>query len=96
MPDGSQQWPVDFVPTRLELKSHPLGWEVLQKRVEPYFSQNWKFTSEREKEGFFALGFSRALNEWFPLMLDDRAELTGKMHYLGLLVDGEDSKSTIA
>ncbi|KAJ5980657.1 hypothetical protein N7481_007955 [Penicillium waksmanii] len=87
--DGSQQWPVDFVPTRLELKSHPLGWEVLQKRVEPYFSQNWKFTSEREKEGFFALGFSRALNEWFPLMLDDRAELTGKMHYLGLLVDDQ-------
>lgn len=96
VPDSSQQWPVDFIPTRLELKSHPLGWEALQKRVEPYFAQNWKFASEREKEGFFALGFSRALNEMFPLMLDDRAELTGKMHYMALLVDGEDSKSAIA
>lgn len=63
--------------------------------VEPYFVQNWKSSSEREKEEFFALGFSRALSEWFPLMLDDRAELTGKMHYLVLLIDGESFKSII-
>lgn len=91
--DGSRHWPTEFAPTRLELKSHPLGWEAIQGRVEPSFEQNWEFTSDREREGFLALGLSRAFSEWYPLILDDRVELTGKIHYLVILIDGENLKS---
>jgi aristolochene synthase len=76
-------------PSQLELKSHPLGWEAIQALVEPSFAQHWKFTSEREKKGFFALGFSRAFSQFFPLTLNERVEVTCMMHYLALLIDGE-------
>lgn len=76
-------------PSQLESKSHSLGWEAIQALVEPSFAQHWKFTSEREKMGFFALGFSRAFSQFFPLTLNERVEVTCKMHYLALLIDGE-------
>lgn len=75
------------------MKSHPLGWEAIQGRVEPFFEKNWEFESDREREGFLAMGFSRAFSEWYPLILDDRVELTGKMHYLVVLIDGENLKN---
>lgn len=76
-------------PSQLESKDHSLGWEAIQALVEPSFAQHWKFTSEKERKGFFALGFSRAFSRFFPLTLNERVEVTGKMHYLALLIDGE-------
>lgn len=92
----SQLWPTDFIPSRLELKSHPLGWKTFQSRVEPYFEQNWPFADDKKKNAFFALGISRALSEWFPLTLDDRISLTGKMNYLLVLIDGKNLYPSIA
>ncbi|KAJ5746215.1 hypothetical protein N7520_011397 [Penicillium odoratum] len=83
-------------PSRLEAKSHPLGWQAIQALVEPGFGQDWKFTSEREKKGFFALGFSRAFSQFFPLTLNDRVEVTCKMHYLALLIDDQLDKMNVA
>lgn len=79
----------EIPPSRLESKTHPLGWETIQAHVEPYFSENWDFASEKERHGFFALGFSRAFSQFFPLTLNNRVEVTCKMHYLALLMDGE-------
>lgn len=79
----------EVAPSRLESKTHPLGWEVIQNQVDPYFGQYWKFGSEQEKQAFFALGLSRAFSQWFPLTLNDRVEAACKIHYLVLLIDGE-------
>lgn len=79
----------EVAPSRLESKTHPLGWEVIQDQIDPYFAQYWKFGSEKEKQAFFALGLSRAFSQWFPLTLDDRVEAACKIHYLVLLIDGE-------
>jgi aristolochene synthase len=76
-------------PSRLDSKAHPLGWQAIQAQVEPYFRQNWKFPSEKAKQDFFALGFSQAFSQFFPLTLNERVEGTCKMHYLTLLIDGE-------
>lgn len=76
-------------PSQLESKAHSLGWEAIQALVEPSFVQHWKFSSEKEKKGFLALGFSRAFSQFFPLTLDERVEVMRKMHYLALLIDGE-------
>ncbi|KAJ6102420.1 hypothetical protein N7486_004847, partial [Penicillium sp. IBT 16267x] len=83
-------------PSQLELKSHPLGWEAIQALVEPSFAQHWKFTSQREKRGFFALGFSRAFSQFFPLTLNERVEVTCMMHYLALLIDDQLDKMNAA
>lgn len=76
-------------PSQLESKTHSLGWEAIQALVEPSFVQHWKFSSEKEKKGFLALGFSRAFSQFFPLTLDERVEVMCKMHYLALLIDGK-------
>lgn len=78
----------EIPPSRLESKIHPLGWEVIQAQTEPWFDEHWAFASEKEKKDFFALGFSRAFSLFFPLTLDDRVEMTCKLHYLILLIDG--------
>lgn len=88
-PDVPQYQLHGVAPSRLESKSHPLGWEVIQEHVDPYFSQNWEFGSEEEKKKFFALGLSRAFSQFFPLTLDDRVQAACKIHYLVLLIDGE-------
>jgi aristolochene synthase len=74
--------------TLLDSKSHPLGWQTIQAQVEPYFEQNWKFPSEKAKQGFLAVGFSHAFSRFFPLTVNERVEGTCKMHYLALLIDG--------
>lgn len=79
----------EIPPSRLESKIHPLGWEAIQAHTDPWFDQHWEFASEKEKEGFFALGMSRAFSQFFPLTLDDRVEMTCRLHYLILLIDGE-------
>lgn len=79
-------------PSRLDSKAHPLGWQIIQAQVEPYFGQNWRFPSEKAKQGFFAVGFSQAFSRFFPLTLTERVEGTCKMHYLALLIDGELNK----
>jgi len=66
-----------------------MGWEAIQAKTEPWFDQLWQFASEKEKKDFFALGMSRAFSQFFPLTLDDRVEMTCKLHYLILLIDGE-------
>lgn len=85
----SKLWPADLSTSRLELKSHPLGWEAIQKRVEPYFVQNWDFEHDHERKGLMKIGLSRAFDVFFPLVLDDRVDATGRLHYLILLIDGE-------
>lgn len=79
----------EITPSRLDSKAHPLGWQTIQAQVEPYFTQNWKFSSEKAKQGFLAVGFSQAFSRFFPLTLNDRVEGTCKMHYLALLIDGK-------
>lgn len=79
----------DVAASGLASKTHPLGWEVIQNQIDPYFSQYWKFGSEKEKQRFFALGLSRAFSQFFPLTLHDRVEAACKIHYLVLLIDGE-------
>lgn len=74
--------------SRLESKVHPLGWEAIQAQTEPWLDQHWEFASEKEKKGFFALGMSRAFSQFFPLTLDDRVEMTCKLHCLIFLIDG--------
>jgi aristolochene synthase len=81
--------PCEIPPSQLESKTHPLGWEKIQAQVEPYFGNNWSFASEKEKRGFLALGLSRAFSHFFPLTLDDRIDLTCKILYMSLLIDGE-------
>lgn len=76
-------------PSRLDFKEHPQGWRTIQDQVEPYFAQHWKFPSEKARQAFFAVGFSQAFSQFFPLTLDERVEGTCKMHYLALLIDGE-------
>jgi aristolochene synthase len=80
--------PCEIPVCQLESKTHPQGWEKIQAQVEPYFGKNWNFASEKEKRGFLAIGFSRAFSHFFPLTLDGRTEVTCKMHYLALLIDG--------
>lgn len=81
--------PCEIPTSLLESKAHPLGWRNIQAQVEPYFGNNWKFASEKEKRGFLALGLSRAFSHFFPLTLNDRIDVTCKMLYLSLLIDGE-------
>ncbi|KAJ5782243.1 hypothetical protein N7457_004017 [Penicillium paradoxum] len=81
--------PCEIPPSRLESKTHPLGWKRIQAQVEPYFADNWNFASEKEKKGFLALGFSRAFSHFFPLTLSDRIDVTCKMLYLSLLIDDQ-------
>lgn len=76
-------------PSRLESKTHPLGWEVIQDQIDAYFSKHWDFGSEEDKRKFFALGLSRAFSQFFPLTLNERVEAVCKIHYLVLLIDGE-------
>ncbi|KAJ5098277.1 hypothetical protein N7532_005278 [Penicillium argentinense] len=71
----SSRWPFESVPTCLELKSRPLGWEAIQNKVDPYFGQNWKF---------------------YPIVLDDRVELTGRMLYLVMLTDDQLEKMNMS
>lgn len=79
----------DVAPSRLESKTHPLGWEVIQDQIDPYFSKHWDFGNEEEKRKFLALGLSRAFSQFFPLTRNDRVEAVCKMHYLAFLIDGE-------
>lgn len=79
----------DVAPSRLESKTHPLGWKDIQDQIDPYFSKHWDFGNEEEKRKFFALGLSRAFSQFFPLTLNDRVEAVCKIHYLVLLIDGE-------
>lgn len=81
--------PCEIPARQLESKTHPLGWEQIQAQVEPYFGNNWNFASQKEKKGFLCIGLSRAFSHFFPLTLDDRIDLTCKMLYLSLLIDGE-------
>lgn len=81
--------PQDVAPSRLESKTHPLGWDAIQDQIDPYFSKHWDFGSEENKRKFFALGFSRAFSQFFPLTRNDRVEAVCKIHYLVLLIDGE-------
>ncbi|KAJ5546148.1 hypothetical protein N7494_003733, partial [Penicillium frequentans] len=83
-------------PSQLESKAHSLGWEAIQALVEPSFVQHWQFSSEKEKKGFLALGFSRAFSQFFPLTLVERVEATCKMHYLALLIDDQLDKMNAA
>lgn len=83
-----QNQPSQPGPSRLESKAHSLGWESIQAKVEPYFSEKWNFSSEKEKQAFLSLGLSRAFSCFFPLTLEDRVEATCRMHYLALLIDG--------
>ncbi|KAF3384654.1 Aristolochene synthase [Penicillium rolfsii] len=78
------------------MEAHPLGWQTIQARVEPYFGQNWKFSSEKTKQGFFAVGFSQAFSQFFPLTLNERVEGTCKMHYLALLIDDQLEKMSLS
>ena len=78
--------------SQLESKTHPLGWVRIQAQVEPYFGNNWNFASEKDKKGFLCLGLSRAFSYFFPLTRDDRIDVTYKMLYLSLLIDGEFSR----
>lgn len=80
--------PCEIPPSQLESKTHPLGWSKIQAQVEPYFGNNWNFASEKEKKGFLALGLSRAFSHFFPLTLNDRIDVTCKILYLSLLIDG--------
>ncbi|KAJ5370984.1 uncharacterized protein N7496_007076 [Penicillium cataractarum] len=82
--------------TRLDSKSHPLGWQTIQAQVEPYFAKNWKFSSEKAKQGFLAVGFSQAFSQFFPLTLNERVEGTCKMHYLALLIDDQLEKMSLS
>jgi aristolochene synthase len=84
-----QNAPCKIPATQLETKAHSLGWETIQAQVEPYFSQNWKFSSEAKRKGFLAIGLSRAFSNSFPLTLDDRVGVTCQMLYLSLLIDGK-------
>ncbi|CAG8902962.1 unnamed protein product [Penicillium egyptiacum] len=86
---AAQNVPCEFAPRQLESKTHPQGWERIQAQVEPYFGDNWNFTSEKEKKGFLGLGLSRAFSHFFPLTLDDRIDATCKMLYLSLLIDDQ-------
>ncbi|CAI7620725.1 unnamed protein product [Penicillium bialowiezense] len=70
-------------------RSHRLGWEKIQAQVEPYFTTNWKFAGEKEKQGLLAVGLSRAFSNAFPLTLDNRIGVTCKMLYLSLLIDDQ-------
>ncbi|KAJ6113455.1 hypothetical protein N7523_006772 [Penicillium sp. IBT 18751x] len=79
----------EIPPSRLESKIHPLGWEAIQSQTEPWIDQHWTFASEKEKNGFFALGMSRAFSQFFPLTLDDRVEMTCKLHCLIFLIDDQ-------
>lgn len=81
--------PCEIPLRQLESQTHPLGWEQIQAQVEPYFSNNWNFTSQKEKKGFLCIGFSRAFSHFLPLTLDDRIDMTCKMLYLSFLIDGE-------
>ncbi|KAJ5656519.1 hypothetical protein N7507_008469, partial [Penicillium longicatenatum] len=83
-------------PSQLESKSHSLGWEAIQALIEPRFAQHWKFPSEKEKNRFFALGFSRAFSQFFPLTLNERVEVTCMIHYLVLLIDDQLDKMNAA
>ncbi|KAJ5951832.1 uncharacterized protein N7479_010245 [Penicillium vulpinum] len=85
----AQNVPCDIPASQLESKTHPLGWETIQTQVEPYFSNNWEFASDKEKKGFLSLGLSRAFSHFFPLTLDDRINVTCKMLYLSLLIDDQ-------
>jgi aristolochene synthase len=85
----AQNVPCEIPMSQLESKTHPLGWEQIQAQVEPYFGNNWSFASEKEKKGFLSVGLSRAFSHSFPLTLDDRIDVTCKMLYLSLLIDGE-------
>lgn len=80
--------PCEVPPSKLKTKSHHLGWEKIQAQVEPYFSTNWNFASEKKKQGLLAIGLSRAFTNAFPLTLDNRIGVTCKMLYLSLLIDG--------
>ncbi|CEJ58436.1 hypothetical protein PMG11_07091 [Penicillium brasilianum] len=82
--------------TCLDSKSHPLGWQTIQSQVEPYFAQNWKFPSEKAKQGFLAVGFSQAFSQFFPLTVNERVVGTCKMHYLALLIDDQLEKMSLA
>ncbi|KAJ5159834.1 uncharacterized protein N7482_006838 [Penicillium canariense] len=88
--------PHGVVPSRLCSKEHRLGWQTIQAQVEPYFGQHWKFSSQKEKTGFFAVGFSRAFSRFFPLTFDERVEGACKMHYLALLIDDQLEKMSMA
>ncbi|KAJ5629484.1 hypothetical protein N7528_003141 [Penicillium herquei] len=68
------------------------GLEAIQTSIEPYFQKNWKFASEKERNGFFTLGIARAFSEFFPLVLNDRVDVTGKMHYFAFLIDDQFDK----
>lgn len=83
-----QNIPCEIPPSKLNTKSHRLGWEKIQTQVEPYFTTNWKFAGEKEKQGLLAVGLSRAFSNAFPLTLDNRIGVTCKMLYLSLLIDG--------
>ncbi|KAJ5199648.1 hypothetical protein N7491_009554 [Penicillium cf. griseofulvum] len=85
----AQNVPCEIPASRLESKTHPLGWEKIQAQVEPYFGNNWSFASEKEKKGFLSVGLSRAFVHSFPLTLDDRIDVTCKMLYLSLLIDDQ-------
>lgn len=65
-----------------------MGWDKIQAHVEPYFSTNWKFPSEKERKGLLTVGLSRAFCNSFPLTLDSRIGVTCKMLYFSLLIDG--------
>ncbi|KAJ5740211.1 hypothetical protein N7493_000083 [Penicillium malachiteum] len=72
------------------------GLEAIQTLIEPYFAKNWKFASEKERNGFFTLGIARAFSEFFPLVLNDRVDVTGKMHYFAFLIDDQlDKMNTV-
>ncbi|KAJ5339687.1 hypothetical protein N7452_006415 [Penicillium brevicompactum] len=81
--------PCEVPPSKLKTKSHQLGWEKIQAQVEPYFSTNWNFASEKKKQGLLAIGLSRAFTNAFPLTLDNRIGVTCKMLYLSLLIDDQ-------
>lgn len=81
--------PYDIPPTRLRSRVHPLGEERIRAEVEKYFLENWDFDSEKTKRAFLSVGMSKAYSLMFPMMLDDRVDMTNRMHYLALLVDDE-------
>ncbi|KAJ5246459.1 hypothetical protein N7468_001442, partial [Penicillium chermesinum] len=86
---SAQSRPMEPAPSQLDFKTHDLGWEKIQAQVEPYFGEHWNFASEKEKQAFYDVGFSRAFSCFFPLTLEDRVEATCRMHYLPLLIDDQ-------
>ncbi|CAG8947440.1 unnamed protein product [Penicillium salamii] len=88
--------PCEVPPSHLERKTHSMGWDKIQAHVEPYFSTNWKFPSEKERKGLLTVGLSRAFCNSFPLTLDSRIGVTCKMLYFSLLIDDQLEKMSFA